>query len=208
MQSASQFIDAKGSWVQSAATCSTNSAQYASFWVGIDGYSSDSVEQLGTDSDCNGRNRPAYYAWYEMYPAHSVELSPSKYPVKPGDTLSATVSVTGTAFTLSIASSEGWTFTTTLGGAGLAQSSAEWIAESPEICTHRCTLAQLSDFGAVNFSNSEAAVSAGAMQPISSFTYDSGPHEIIATTSNGTVRAQPSALGAGGTSFSIAWRHD
>jgi hypothetical protein len=208
VQSASQFTDAKGSWVQPAATCSTNSAQYSSFWVGIDGYSSDSVEQLGTDSDCNGRNRPAYYAWYEMYPANSVELSPSKYPVKPGDTLSANVSVTGTAFTLSIASSEGWTFTTTLGGAGLAQSSAEWIAESPEICSRRCTLAQLSDFGAVNFSNSEAAVSGGAVQPISSFTSDSGPHEIIATTSNGTVRAQPSALGASGTSFSIAWRHD
>ena len=68
-----------------------------------------------------------------MYPANSAELSPSKYPVKPGDTLSANVSVTGTAFTLSIASSEGWTFTTTLGGAGLAQSSAEWIAESPEM---------------------------------------------------------------------------
>ena len=62
VQSASQFTDAKGSWVQPAATCSTNSAQYSSFWVGIDGYSSDSVEQLGTDSDCDGRNRPSYYA--------------------------------------------------------------------------------------------------------------------------------------------------
>lgn len=46
-----------------------------------------------------------------MYPANSVELSPTKYPVKPGDTLSADVSVTGTTFKLSIASPErllGW----------------------------------------------------------------------------------------------------
>ena len=41
---------------------------YSSFWVGIDGYSSSSVEQLGTDSDCAG-NTPDYYAWWEMYPA-------------------------------------------------------------------------------------------------------------------------------------------
>ncbi|MGO9881394.1 MAG: G1 family glutamic endopeptidase [Solirubrobacteraceae bacterium] len=207
VQSPSQFTDAQGSWTEPSVSCPSNSAQYASFWVGIDGYSSDSVEQLGTDSDCNGRNRPSYYAWYEMYPADSVELSTSKYPVKAGDTLSASVSVSGTTFTLSIASSEGWTYTTKQSGAGLAQSSAEWIAESPEICSRRCTLAQLSDFGTVNFSKSEATAG-GTVQPISSFTYDSGPHDIIATTNSGTVRAQPSALGAGGSSFSIAWNHD
>lgn len=207
VESPSQFTDAQGTWTEPSVTCPSNSAQYAAFWVGIDGYSSNSVEQLGTDSDCNGRNRPSYYAWYEMYPAYSVELSPTTYPVKPGDTLSASVSVSGTTFTLTIASSRGWTYTTKQNGAGLAQSSAEWIAESPEICSRRCTLAQLSDFGTVNFSNSDAAAG-GAVSPISSFTYDNGPHDIIATTNSGTVRAQPSALGSGGSSFSITWHHD
>ena len=45
---------------------------YAAFWVGLDGYTSKSVEQLGTDSDCTNVNSPSYYAWYEMYPAASV----------------------------------------------------------------------------------------------------------------------------------------
>src|SRR5580698_7539684 len=45
----------------------------AAFWVGLDGYNSTSVEQLGTDSDCNG-STPSYYAWYEMYPNPSVDL--------------------------------------------------------------------------------------------------------------------------------------
>lgn len=75
VQSASQFTVAEGKWGEPTATCNTSSAQYSSFWVGIDGYSSNSVEQLGTDSDCNGVGRPSYYAWYEMYPANSVELS-------------------------------------------------------------------------------------------------------------------------------------
>ena len=34
----------------------------SSFWVGLDGYTSSSVEQLGTDSDCNA-GTPSYYAW-------------------------------------------------------------------------------------------------------------------------------------------------
>jgi hypothetical protein len=208
VQSTSPFTDVTGTWVQPAATCSTTTAQYAAFWAGIDGYASKSVEQLGTDSDCKGKNKPSYYAWWEMYPADSVDLSTSQYPVKPGDTLSAEVSVSGTSFTLSLLSSEGWRFSTVQSGSGLAQSSAEMIAESPEICTLIfCHLAQLSNFGTANFSNVQAAVNGGADQPFSAFTADSGPHDIVATTSSGTVRAQPSALSASGNAFSIAWKH-
>jgi hypothetical protein len=207
-ESGSKFTYVTGTWTQPSVTCSSRSAQYASFWAGIDGYSSDSVEQLGTDSDCTGKNSPSYYAWYEMYPANSVDISTSTYPVKPGDTMTASVSVSGTSFTLKLTdSTKGWTFSTTQSGSGLSQSSAELIAESPEICSVRCKLAQLADFGTVNFSNAQAAVSGGSAEPFSSFTSDSGPHEIVMDTSNGTVRAQPSALN-NGEAFSIAWEHD
>src|SRR6266542_694566 len=45
--------DAKGSWVVPSiqGNCGSTNA-YASFWVGIDGFSSNTVEQVGTDSDC------------------------------------------------------------------------------------------------------------------------------------------------------------
>ena len=47
---------------------SGGSTAYSSFWVGIDGFSSSSVEQMGTDSDVvNGI--PTYYAWYNV-PRH------------------------------------------------------------------------------------------------------------------------------------------
>src|SRR5947209_13321704 len=63
---------------------------YSSAWVGIDGYNSSSVEQLGTDSDyVNGVAH--YYAWYEMYPNPSVNLS---LTIRPGDAISASVSFT------------------------------------------------------------------------------------------------------------------
>src|SRR5437899_11239968 len=60
--------DAKGSWVVPTiqGNCpSTN--QYSSFWVGIDGYSSGTVEQTGTDSDFQN-GVPTYYALYEFFP--------------------------------------------------------------------------------------------------------------------------------------------
>jgi hypothetical protein len=206
-ESASRFTYVTGTWTQPSVTCGSSHAQYSSFWAGIDGYSSNSVEQLGTDSDCTGKNRPSYYAWYEMYPANSVDISTSTYPVKPGDNMTASVSVSGTSFTLKLTdATQGWTFTTTKSGSGLSQSSAELIAESPEICSSSCSLAQLADFGTVSFSNAEAAVSGGAAQPFSAFTYDSGPHEIVMDTNNGTVRAQPSSLAS--NTFSVTWKHD
>jgi hypothetical protein len=209
VQDAGQFTDVTGTWVEPAATCkSFFFSQYAAFWAGIDGYASNSVEQLGTEANCRGRNRPSYYAWYELFPATSIPLSTSLYPVQPGDTMTAEVSVSGSTFTLTLKSSEGWTFTTTQTGSGLAQSSAELIAEAPQLCgIFFCHQAQLSNFGTVNFTGAQAAVNGGSDQPFSSFTTDSGPHEIIAELSNGTVEAQPSPLSTAGTAFSITWEH-
>ena len=61
------FHSVSASWTEPTATCS-GSAEYASFWVGLDGYNSNSVEQTGTEADCDGRTGQ-YYGWYEMYPA-------------------------------------------------------------------------------------------------------------------------------------------
>jgi hypothetical protein len=200
----SKFTYVAGSWVEPTVTCS-GGTQYSSFWVGIDGYSSDSVEQLGTDSDCHGTT-PSYYAWWEMYPKASVSLSSSKYPVKPGDSLSAFVSVSGKKFTLSISSSRGWTFTTVkTGTSALKQSSAEWIAESPEVGG---SLAKLADFGTMGFTSSTAEINGGANEPISSFTAKGGPHAITMVTSGGATRAAPSALNPSGNGFTVTWDHD
>src|ERR1700691_1053493 len=100
------YKSVSASWKEPAATCSGRSDQYAAFWVGLDGYSSDSVEQTGTDSDCDGRT-PSYYGWYEMYPADPVYFSNT---VKPGDSLSASVKFSGTdTYTLVLKdSTEGW----------------------------------------------------------------------------------------------------
>ena len=121
----------------------------SAFWVGLDGYNSTSVEQLGTDSDCDS-GTSSYYAWYEMYPNPSVTL-PSQYPVQPGDQMSASVTANaaGTSFTLAIKdATAGWSYSTAQTGSGFARSSAEVIAEAPSSCTVLfCSEVPLADSG-------------------------------------------------------------
>lgn len=194
------YTDVKASWVQPTATCSSRKAAYAAFWVGLDGYNSNSVEQLGTDSDCS-RGKPSYYGWYEMYPNPSYSLSKSTYPVSPGDTLTAEVHYNGNGtYTLSMSSSRGWNFSTTQSG-NFTNSSAEWIAEAPSSCSFTCTVLPLSNFGTMSFSSSTAnGASIGS--------YGSSVWEdITMTTSGGTVKAQPSALNGSGNGFSVTWKH-
>ena len=88
----STYTSVASSWTEPTGTCKSGD-QYSSFWVGLDGYNSNSVEQTGTDTDCAGRT-PQYYAWYEMYPAGSVEINDT---VKPGDKISASVTFSGTS---------------------------------------------------------------------------------------------------------------
>src|SRR5881409_2708411 len=120
--SGTTFTDVKGTWVQPSATCPSRKAQYSSFWLGIDGYNSSSVEQTGTSADCQRKNSPVYYAWYEMYPNPPVNLSMT---ITPGNTISAEVSASGNSFTLTITNvTTGATFTTTQSLNGAAKTSA------------------------------------------------------------------------------------
>ncbi|HMF20192.1 MAG TPA: G1 family glutamic endopeptidase, partial [Gemmataceae bacterium] len=74
-----------------------NSFGWSSTWVGIDGFSSNTVEQIGTEQDTALTSlyygMPQYYAWIEMYPAYPVAL----FTVSPGDTITASVVYTGPA---------------------------------------------------------------------------------------------------------------
>ena len=176
----------------------------SAFWVGLDGYNSSSVEQLGTDSDCDS-GTPSYYAWYEMYPNPSVTL-PSQYPVQPGDQMTALVAANsaGTSFTLEIKdATAGWTFSTTQTGSGFARSSAEVIAEAPSSCSLLfCSEVPLADFGQINYSGSSVINSAGTKGSLASFNANE-----ITMADNGTTLATPSSLSSDGSSFSVTWNN-
>jgi hypothetical protein len=109
----STYTSVSANWTQSKVSCSSSDTDTdMSPWVGIDGYSSSTVEQTGTSGDCNGSSVD-YYAWYEMYPANYVTINKT---VKPGDEFTGTVTHTSgsTSYTLKLADdTEGWTYSVT-----------------------------------------------------------------------------------------------
>ena len=64
---------------------------FASFWVGLDGDGTNSVEQTGTEADCTG-GAAAYQGWFETFPQAPVFYD---NPVQPGDAMSASVVANG-----------------------------------------------------------------------------------------------------------------
>ena len=107
-----EVTNVNGSWIEPSivGSCPSTTNQYSSFWVGIDGYSSSTVEQTGTDSDCQN-GTPTYYAWYEFYPQPSYLIT--SLTIRPGDKISADVSYGSTGFTATISDiSTGKSFST------------------------------------------------------------------------------------------------
>ncbi len=125
----SGFSTVTGTWTEPSVSC-TSATSLAAFWVGIDGYSSSSVEQDGTLAECY-RGRAYQYTWWEMYPANAIQVAGSS--LHAGDSITASVVRSGTSYTLKVSDSghSANSFTTTQTCSGCANSSAEWIAEAP-----------------------------------------------------------------------------
>src|SRR5262249_40764444 len=98
-----------GSW-KVPQVINNTSLGWSSTWIGIDGFGSSTVEQIGTEQDtlatATKYGMPQYYVWYEMYPAYPVRIT--SVPISPGDSITASVTYTGPStdssgyFTLSI----------------------------------------------------------------------------------------------------------
>jgi hypothetical protein len=186
-----RYTQVSSSWTVPAVSCSGTA--YSSFWVGLDGDTSGTVEQTGTDSDCSG-STPRYYAWYEMYPKFPTNYS---NPVTAGDHMSASVTTSGNGqFTLTISdSTQGWTRSTSARLKSAKLASAEVIAEAP---SSSGGVLPLANFGTVGFSG--ATVNGSVLTSTTK-----GLDAITMVTSSGTVKAQPSSMSNG--SFSVAWKH-
>jgi hypothetical protein len=190
------YSSVSASWTEPTGTC-TSGTSLAVFWVGIDGYSSDSVEQDGTLIECEGR-AAVYFTWWEMYPTNSIQVVGET--LRPGDSITSTVTRSGSTYTLKVTDSSrsGDSFTKTETCSTCANSSAEWIAEAP---SGSSGVEPLTNFGTWTASNATVTANTGA-GVISTFPDD----ELTMVDSSGNVKAQPGALNAGGNGFSVVWK--
>lgn len=160
------YTQAKFTWVvptvtYGASTDTVSSPEYSSNWVGIGGFCENSLctrvdntlIQLGTEQDVAPSGATNYYAWYEMLPAPETPL-PSIFAVKPGDTMTASLSCISPcggrrqAWLLAMTNeTEQWTWSQAFFyGASLL--SVDWIEEAP----YSGGILPLADFGTAIFS--------------------------------------------------------
>jgi peptidase A4-like protein len=192
---AGTYTTVSASWTQPTGTCSSGDS-YAAFWIGIDGYSSSSAEQTGTELVCVGKTAE-YYAWYELYPGASVTYT---NPVKAGDHITATVTwLSGEKFSLYIDdSTQGWSHTTDASlGSTPARTSAEVIVEAP-CCTGSGGVLPLADFSSVTFTGATANG-----KPIGTPSLD--PVQISMIDSTQRSQLTCTALAVDGEDFTCTW---
>jgi hypothetical protein len=151
-ESASNTVSyVSGDWTMPAVQCLPapyqNQDAFLANWVGIDGYTDSTVEQLGTAAQCF-EGVTYYYVWYEMYPAGTVEegttacINDNVNCPQPGDRISASVSVTAAGsgennYTLTLTDhtrpDESFSTTAQCATATCLDSSGEWIVERPAV---------------------------------------------------------------------------
>jgi hypothetical protein len=168
--SATSFKTVTGSWVQPTAKCSSGGTTYSAFWVGLGGADGkEALEQDGTEANCGANGTAHYYAWYELVPKAPVKVD---LAVHPGDSMTATTTVSGHEVTESIVNhTTGQSYTKTLTMSDPDISTAEWVAEAPSQCQSgatNCTALPLSNFGSVAFTSASATDTSGQTGTISS----------------------------------------
>jgi Peptidase A4 family len=217
-------------WVQSAATGAVGAEE--SMWVGIDGNSNGTVEQIGTTAFVGSDGQTHFDAWWEFAGDQSGSTRgpgylPQTIPltINPGDTISAEVSyVSSTSSTSTFL----FQMTVTPAPGGVdggsfsqeettryvkpARSSAEWIVENPAYKTQA-----LPDFGTATFTGAWATIGSttGAINDFANVqVWNMSNGLVTATVDNNPPNYQTApgfnepANGLGSSSFSITWGHD
>jgi Peptidase A4 family len=204
-------------WVQPAVSCDAG-RRWSSHWIGLGGFhtSSQALEQIGTAANCGSSGGAGYSAWYELVPdaPHTISLT-----VRPGDTVSASVSVSGHTVRFFLANrTRGTVYSNTLQATSVDTSSAEWIAEAPSACDSptRCQTLPLADFGTTTFANATATSVFGHTGPIADPAWPRtaitlstrarrGLGGVRFTDDDAGASAEPSELSATGDGFSVAY---
>jgi len=122
-----------------------NQDAFLAQWVGLDGFTDGTVEQLGTATQCY-EGVEYYYVWYEMFPNGTVEegttacINNNVHCPRPGDQVEASVVSTpdgagNNDYTLALTDystpAESFSVNASCPDTTCVNSSAEWIVERP-----------------------------------------------------------------------------
>jgi hypothetical protein len=204
------YTAVQGTWVVPSVSYQSYSGspkvEASSTWIGIGGQESDpTLIQTGTMQVAGPTGETQYFAWYEILPDTEVPNSPKQYPVKAGDTITATIQCTAacgsyalSTWLLTLTNANRWPkpYSITLQYAS-SLTSVEWIVEGP--CINNCSssepgFAYLPNYGSTTFS----AISVNNANP----NLSRSPNGIIMKDPSGKAMSSPSDP-VGGNSFTV-----
>ena len=191
-----------GTWTVPVITPAT-SHTYAYIWVGMDGASNHTIEQIGTGHKW-GNGVQENIAWFQMYPHRSFRIK--RFPIAPGDQISGEVRYVGDGlFSLQLKNwTQGVVFEVPQKFARSEhahRSTADWMVSLP--ADHH-TLLPLANFTTITFADCWTKIH-GLKGAIGLTRWNNAPITMTATDGT-TLKAQPSALTSGGTSFTVTWK--
>lgn len=191
-----------GKWTIPTLHKSSSKQTYSAIWVGIDGYSNNVVEQLGT-MQYLAEGKQHNYAWIEMYPARPYEIN--SFPVHVGDVIFASLVndhlSNNFKFTLKNKTREK-KVTLSTGQPDAKNQSAEWIVEAP---SSDSAVLPLAKFSKITMSHCSATIR-GVKGPIQAHGRKNA--SITMQTAESIVKSAPSRLRSEGSKFSVTWKHE
>ncbi len=219
------FTSVTATWNVPTAKCASKDAgAFSTIWVGLGGYvTTQKTEQVGTDSNCDKKGKPTYWAWFEVapFPAYTI---PNKVGV--GDTITGTVKIVNESFgvvQMQVQNlTRGWTFTRNINWSAPDTTSAEWIVSAPAACVgFVCHQASLANFGQAGMTGI-SAVGNAQTGTLTNPDWKVVPIQLVPSmmnvptlnpeaTSSGRGRAAspagatPGPISTDGSAFSIQW---
>jgi peptidase A4-like protein len=125
------FTAIYGRWRQPVVTCPTNDTR-AAFWVGIDGWHTPSVEQVGSWAVCHAAGQPpTYRVWWEIVGGGG---GAQPFAIAAGDLIEASVRFVDDAYELAVkdlTSNHQFVTRRKCGHLPCNRVTAEWIIERP-----------------------------------------------------------------------------
>ena len=201
------FTAIAAQWVQPKVTCNSKNA-WAGFWVGMDGWWNDVVEQGGSEAHCL-HGTAHYNVWWEMYPHNDIQTS---FTIKAGDTIQASVTYVTSSkkfdiLVKDVTSGKKLTKDTLClsGQDNCPRSSAEVISEDIGGGSAPDGLFYLPDYGTETYNSSSVTNTSGHAGALSDSAWQLG--DVTEVSSAGITKQTTSGLNGSGTSFTTTWHH-
>jgi len=189
---AGTFTSVAANWIVPPVACAADGQMFrSSYAAGLDGDGTATIEQIGTEGDCDN-GAQTYSGWFQVSPNAQVFFT---NPVKPGDVMTATVSALGGGtFMLTLFDmTQNWTQITQQAVPTATLGSAEIVAQDPST---NGVPQMLANFGIVDFLGA-AINNAAITAPI---------NQVTMVSAAGKTLAVPSTITGGGVgNFAVGW---